>query len=139
MPLDRVNGEPFDGLQGLGPYVLVAPRALADMTQLLVTYTAIEGTKFKRKVEKRRPLFDDAVAEAILSFKAKGALSPVRFDEDDVMVQVYPQTRKVAVVFQRRIAGVEHFVPLLYPRGERMPQPVIETLLKAAIKGATLH
>lgn len=121
MPLDRVHGEVLEGLPA-SMHVVVSPRHLADMNNLLVPY--LKKKKFGHE-EKVRPLFDDAVQHALDAFKAAGALSPVRFDEDDCLVQVYPKEGLVAVIFQRMIVGETKYVIRTYP----LPEPVIQSLL----------
>jgi hypothetical protein len=113
-------GERLDGLDG--PFVPIDYRRLAAMTNLQTEY------KVKKKfgyATKTRTLFDDAVAHAVDAFKEAGALYPVRIDDEDVLVQVYPSDRVVAVLFQRKIAGQEYFVTRTYD----LPPPVISDLL----------
>jgi hypothetical protein len=120
MPLNRDLGERLEGLNG--PHIVIDYRKLAGMTNLLTEY------KVKKKfgyATKQRTLFDDAVAHAVDAFKEAGALYPVRIDDEDVLVQVYPSERVVAVVFQRKIAGNEYFVSRTYD----LPPPVISDLL----------
>ena len=124
MPLDRVHGEVLEGLPA-SMHVVVNPRHLANMSNLLVPY--LKKKKFGNE-EKVRPLFDDAVQHAIDAFKAAGALSPVRFDEDDVSIQVYPKDNKVVVLFQRKINGVDQYVTRIYD----LPPSVIQALLSTA-------
>ena len=126
MPLDRTNGEVLDGLPA-SMHIVVAARELANLSNVLTPYTV--KSKF-RTIQKVRPVFDDAVAHALEAFKAAGALSPVRFDEDSVLVQVYPKDRKVAVIFQRTIAGKDHYLTRIYD----LPPPVIESLLATVPK-----
>ena len=135
MPLDRDNGEVLAGLNA-GLHVAIPPRALASLTQYRTEYvppTAKFITASTRKAS--RPVFDDAVANALAAFKAKGALSPVRFDEDDVLVQAYPKDLKLAVIVQRSIAGVVHYAPSYYD----LPKPVLDALLAAAGKSVREH
>ena len=130
MPLDRVNGEVLDGLMA-GAHVIIQPRHLAALSNYRCEY-APKQAKFVAASRKKpsRPVFDDAVANAIHAFKAKGALAPVRFGEDDVVVQVYPKDLKLAVIFQRSIAGAVHYAPSYYD----LPKPVLDALLAAAGK-----
>ena len=130
MPLDRVNGEVLDGLPA-SMHIVVNARHLASLSQLTTTYK-IKNKKFGYR-SARRPVFDDAVAHALEAFKAAGALFPVRFDEDDVLVQVYPKDFKVAIVFQRRIAGADQYVSRVYD----LPAPVMSSLL--ATTGKTIR
>lgn len=131
MALDRANGEVIDGFSG-SMHVVISPRVLANMSNLLTTYE--EKSKF-RTVTKRRPVFDDAVAHAVEAFAAAGALRPIRIDEGSVLVQVYPKEKKVAVLFQRFIAGTERFVTRTYD----LPQPVLDELLESAGTAVRMH
>lgn len=131
MPLDRRNGETLDGFDG-SMHIVIEPRILAEMNNLLTEY---QVRKKFRTTTGRRPIFDDAVARAIDCFAAAGALRPIRFTEDDVLVQVYPKERKAAVLFQRRIAGREFFFWYSYD----IPEVVIGSLLDAARKQVLVH
>jgi hypothetical protein len=124
MSFDRTHGEALDGLER-SLHVVVPARLLASMDNLKTPYK-IPG-KFRARIG-TRPIFDDAVANAIEAFAEAGALRPIRFDEDDVLVQVYPKDSKVAIMFQRRIVDKDHYVTRLYD----LPQPVLDDLLKAA-------
>lgn len=83
MPLNRVAGEPGD----LGNDFRIRPASAWTDTSL----------------------FDVACSAAAEAFNASGALSPIRFSADDVMVQEYPTQDKLEFLFVRRIAGQEHF------------------------------
>jgi hypothetical protein len=131
MPLDRVNGEVIDGFAG-SLHVVIEPRLLASMDNLKTEYQV--KSRF-RVMTKRRSVFDDAVAHAIEAFSAEGAMRPIRIDETSVLVQVYPKERKIAVMFQRMIAGKEYFVTRFYD----LPQPVLDTLLMASGKRVREH
>ena len=81
----------------------------------------------------------DAVGDAVelREVVAMGAVVPLRglrFDEEDILVQVYPEALKVAVVVQRMIGGEERMVRLIYPPDDVWPPQLIETLLNAAGK-----
>lgn len=108
-------------------HVVIPPRELASMTNLLVEYQAKK--KFGT-VTKRRPLFDDAVAFAIDGFASAGALRPIRINEDDVLVQVYPRDLKVSVIFQRKIVHETYYVTRYYD----LPRPIIQNLIANAGK-----
>ena len=132
MPLDRSNGEVLDGLKA-STHVTIPPRLLAELSNYRTEYQpkARPGKFISASAKKlSRSVFDDAVAKAIDAFAAKGAMRPIRFDEDDVLVQVYPGDMKVAVIFQRAIAGVVHYAPLYY----ELPKPILDSLLSAAGK-----
>lgn len=131
MPLDREHGEVFDGLSA-GPHVVIAARHLAALSNYRTEFIP-PNAKFVTASMKKpsRPVYADAVAKAAEAFKAKGAMVPIRFDDEDVLVQVYPKDGMLAVTFQRSIAGVVHYTtPLAYP----LPPPVLEALLAAAGK-----
>ena len=134
MPLDRENGEVLDGLMA-GGHIAIAARHLAGLSNYRAEYT--RKAKFMAATAKKatRPVFEDAVDNAIKAFAAKGALHPIRFDEDDVLVQVYPKDRKLAVIFQRAIAGEVHYAPSYYD----LPKPVLDALLEAAGKHYREH
>jgi hypothetical protein len=131
MPLDRENGERFENLKA-GMHVVIEPRILANMTGYKSEYTPkrnfMTADRAKEKIE--LPVFDVAVKQAIDAFKEEGALFPVRFDEDDVLVQVYPKDMKLAVSFQRRIAGKVRYSNSFFD----LPKPVLDQLLEAAGK-----
>ena len=129
MPLDRDNGEHLAGLNASG-HVVIEPRLLAQLTNYRTEYAPAKKFITANMQKPTRAVFDDAVANAIEAFAAKGALRPIRFDEDDVVVQVYPRDLKVAVIFQRSIAGTVHYAPSYYD----CPKPVLDALLEAAGK-----
>lgn len=131
MPLDRGIGEVLEGLPA-SMHVVVEPRHLASMSNLMVPY--LEKRKF-RSVEKVRPLFDDAVAYAIDAFANAGALRPIKFDETSVLCQVYPKDFKVAIVFQRDVAGETRYVSRIYD----LPPVVIDSLLATTGKKHREH
>ena len=60
------------------------------------------------------PLYDQAEMSAARAFMAAGALAPLSINHDDVMVQEYPSAHKLVFLFQRRIAGKEHFYPYVF-------------------------
>lgn len=131
MPFDRENGERLEGYER-SLHVVIEPRVLAEMSNFRTMYET-KG-KFRKRMN-HRPVFDDAVAHAIAAFAEKGALRPIRFNEDDVLVQVYPRELQVAVMFQRMIAGKEYFAVRTYP----VPAPILDSLLVAAGKALTQH
>jgi hypothetical protein len=129
MPLDRHNGEVLDGLMA-GAHVVIEARHLASLSNYHTEYQGKHKFIAASTKKPTRPVFDDAVANAIAAFADKGALHPVRFNEDDVVVQVYPKDLKVAVIFQRAIAGEVHYAPSYYD----LPKPVLDALLEASGK-----
>lgn len=134
MPLDRVNGEHFGGLRASG-HIVVNARDVAALTGYTTEYTR-QG-KFISANQKKptRSVFDDAVANAIDAFADKGALRPIRFDEDDVVAQVYPCDMKLAIAFQRRIAGAVYYSTSYYD----LPKPVLDALLANRGKAVSKH
>ena len=125
MSLDRENGEVLDGFVG-SMHVVIDARRLAEMSNYKTVYQA--PSKFGT-LTKHRPVFNDAVAHAIEAFAAAGAIRPIRFDETSVLVQVYPKEKKVAVLFQRAIAGKEYYVTRFY----ELPKPVLDSLLDGKV------
>lgn len=128
MPLDRENGEKIEGLDGL--HVVVPTNALSEMTNLL-TETPTKGGVLKQ------PVFEDAAARARQAFAKAGSLiSPSRsFDDEDILVQVYPSDSRVVVIFQRKVAAEEMF----FWRSYDLPRPVVEALLERAGKAQRVH
>ena len=131
MPLDREHGERFEGLKA-GMHVVIEPRILAGMTNYKSEYTPKRNfmtvDRAKEKIE--LPVFDVAVKQAIDAFRAKGAMFPIRFDETAVLVQAYPRDLKLAVTFQRSIAGEVHYATSFFD----LPKPVLDALLEASGK-----
>lgn len=126
MPFDSINGEVIEGLDA-SAHVVVDWRRLAEMGNLLVEHKT--KPKF-RVITERRPLFADAWAHAADAFARAGALLPIVFDPSGVMAQVYPKERKVAVIFQRKIADGWQYVTRFYD----LPYMVIQQLLEASGK-----
>lgn len=60
------------------------------------------------------PLYDQAEMNAARAFMAAGALAPLSINHDEVLVQEYPAAHKLVFLFQRRIAGKEHFYPYVF-------------------------
>lgn len=134
MPLDRVNGEHLGGLKASG-HVVIHPRVVANLTNYRTQYAPKRKFVTASQKKLQRPVFDDAVANAIEAFAAKGALRPIRFDEDDVLVQVYPHDLKLAIVFQRSIAGVVYYSRSYYD----LPKPVLDALVATTGKSIRAH
>ena len=82
MPIDRIKGEQIDNL-GMG-FLIEPPDKWADTV-----------------------FFDEAAVRASHAFMAQGAMMPVHFDEGGVSVQRYPQSRHLAFIFCKVIAGKE--------------------------------
>lgn len=68
------------------------------------------------KIETWAPtdMFVVAYSNAIDAFIACGAVPPISIKPEDVMIQEYPSLNKLAFLFQRRIAGKEHFYPFVF-------------------------
>lgn len=58
-------------------------------------------------------LWDEAIKKAKAAFLKKGALLPIVFDEQSVLIQVYPAQGRIAFIFARKVAGAEHFLPVV--------------------------
>lgn len=78
--LNRVTGEL---IESLGPGHVVAPLSRWADTSL----------------------FEEAADRAAAVFHKAGAILPITWDEEDILVQEYPQLHKLAFIFARRIAG----------------------------------
>lgn len=105
MSLNRHQGEPHP----LGHKHRVVPISkYRDLDNVRVPYEIADG-KFKTQVFSR-PMFEDAVERAKEAFLERGALMPMTFDEDAILVQELPETNQVEFIFVRRIAGQEMFV-----------------------------
>ncbi len=66
------------------------------------------------------PLYLQAEEHAAKAFLSAGALAPLTIDDEDVLVQEYPARNKLAFLFQRRIAGKEHFYPYIFDLPDNM-------------------
>jgi len=100
MPLDKTKGET---IEGLGEDYLIAP-----LSKWIDT-----------------PLVEMAAQHAAEAYIKAGALSPISFDEEDILIQEYYREAKVAVVFQRRVRGEE----MLYPYVFELPHNLIAELV----------
>lgn len=109
MPLNREQGEL---LGELGPEYIIVP------------FAKWAGTG----------LPEDAAKRAAAAFREAGALYPIEIAEDDVLIQEYPRLHKVVFLFQRKIAGAEHFYHFTF---DLPPQMVAE--LRATGKWGRLH
>lgn len=87
MPINTNAGEFFPELGG-APYVVVPVTKWADT-----------------------PMLDTAAKHAADKFVEAGALRPIKFMPDDVVVQEYHSIGKIIFLFQKMIAGKEWFVP----------------------------
>jgi hypothetical protein len=131
VPLDRLNGEVLDGLPP-SPHIAIDPRHLAALSNYTTSYRPKRKfyTAAQRREIAKRPVWEDAIANAEAAFLAKGALAPVRFDvESGIIVQAYPRLDMLFVICNRKIAGTDYYhVSDPY----HMPRPVFETLMSAA-------
>jgi hypothetical protein len=59
-------------------------------------------------------LIKDAAKHAADVYVEAGAIMPVVFSADDILVQEYHSTGQVAFLFQRVVNGIEMFVPYVY-------------------------
>lgn len=100
MPLDKVKGEPIDGMPD--------------------DYIVVNISKWRNT-----PLMPQAAEAAADAFIAIGALLPVWFEEDDILVQEYPRSGQIAFLFQRRIRGETHYYPYVY----ELPKAAIKELV----------
>lgn len=89
MPLDREHGEMIDDL---GPHDAIAP--------LSKWYDC--------------GLVQDAAQQAADVYAQAGAMIPVVFAEDDILIQEYHQQQKVVVLFQRKVRGEELYYQYTY-------------------------
>lgn len=107
MPLDHERGEPNPlGLR----HRVVSSSKYRDLDNLRVPYEMMTGKQFKSPVVVSRSIYEDAVERARSAFLEQGALVPIVFSEDAILVQEYPSEGMVEFIFARRIAGEEMFV-----------------------------
>lgn len=99
MPLDKENGE---HIEGLGPHDAIAP--------VHKWYEA--------------GLVQDAANQAADAFAAAGALLPVTFREDDILIQEYHHQQTVVILFQKRVNGRELYYHYTY----ELPSAVVADL-----------
>lgn len=66
------------------------------------------------------PLFADAAKHAAAAFAQSGALQPIFFSAEDILVQEYPDTCQVCFLFARKIAGKPHFYPFVFDLSPEM-------------------
>lgn len=60
------------------------------------------------------PFLDEAAKHAATVFAGIGALHPIKFMSDDVLIQEYPSKGKLLFLFQCRILGTEHYCHYTY-------------------------
>jgi|GEM_PF-5949568 len=71
-------------------------------------------------------LWRQASDRARASFQAKGAMLPIVFNAQDVLVQEYPTRNTIAFLFCRRVAGEMLYVPVVL---RLPPETVVELRL----------
>lgn len=59
-------------------------------------------------------LWTQAAKFAVAAFVKSGALLPIHFDDDHVLVQEYPIDSKIAFIFERKVAGKEMLYPYVF-------------------------
>lgn len=89
IPLDKTSGEAIEGLDD--HYRVVSPALWRD-------------TGF----------FEEAARAAERAFIASGAIGPLWFDEENVSVQQYDKTYKLAFLFSKRVAGKNLVYPYVF-------------------------
>ena len=99
MPLDRVNGEQIEGLEG--PYRVVP----------------VEKWRFT-------PLFEAAAEAAADAFRKAGYPLLIGFQEDQILIQEYPRSRQLAMIFVMQIKSRE----MLYPYIFALPDDMVSSL-----------
>lgn len=159
MPLDRINGEPFDDRpkdpatgEATGPgllydarFVVIEPGDLFRHDIRVSYKLPVAPGKFDPISNPRmgyRHILDDVAAEAGSHFIKAGAIVPFNgfgIDEEDILVQVYPELLKVVVQVQRMIGRREETIKIEYPKTGAWSPEVIRTLLEGAGKKAPVR
>jgi hypothetical protein len=62
-------------------------------------------------------MWSEATKRAVAAFLKKGAILPISFDEQSVLIQVYPDQGRIAFVFARNVAGAQCYVPVVIVLG----------------------
>jgi len=109
MPLDKDRGELIDEL---GPHDAIAP-----------IHKWFEAG-----------LVQDAALQAAEAYAQAGAILPVTFREDDILIQEYHEQRKVVFLFQRMVGGQELYYQYTYD----LPSTVVADLALTG-KWPSLH
>lgn len=60
------------------------------------------------------PVFEAAIKNGVKQMLNRGAIMPVQFDIEDILIQVYPEDKKVAFVFARKINKVPYLAPCAF-------------------------
>lgn len=59
------------------------------------------------------PLWAEATKKATAAFIKRGALIPVVFDEQSVLIQEYPTQQRIVFLFARHVAGKPFYLPVV--------------------------
>lgn len=106
MPLNREKGEILEGYDPI--FRVVPPEKYQEQTRLTTTVKEMRGTKFRRKVNVTRPIWEAALRHAQLCFYNAGA-DPGALAYDCI-VQEYPRTGMVIFIFNATVLGEEKYV-----------------------------
>lgn len=101
MPLDKTNGE-IVGELGRG-------------------FRIVPNSKWRDT-----HLWDDAVERAREAFKKAGSWLPITLTDDHILVQEYPSQDRIAFIFERKVAGKERLVPVVYTIGAQMKAHLVQ-------------
>lgn len=89
MALDKIKGEV---LEGLGHKYEIAPNYKWRESQL----------------------FEEAAMAAAEAFMNSGALWPITFDEEEVLIQEYRESNQIAIIFSKNVRGTEQLYPFVW-------------------------
>lgn len=97
MPLDHINGE-----------------KIGEITE---QFRIAPVNKYRGQ-----PVFDEAVEHAKAAFLKAGAMIPVHIPDRDILIQEYPASGLCIMIFERVIAGREHYATATFSlNGEGKP------------------
>lgn len=114
MGLDHQNGETIEGMDCI--YRVVPSSKYAGMPRLTTIVEEEYGTRFRRKRQVERPIFDHAMKVASIAFRNAGITEG---DDIDILVQEYPRINVVAFIFcARGLDGDDLLVSLPVLLGE---------------------
>ena len=103
MPLDHVNGERIEGMDDV--FVIAPFEKYAEQTRLTTTLKIKE--KFKREREVEKPIISAAMEHAATAYAKLG----IRVGSDvEIMIQEYPRTKQVCVIFCTTRHGQDYLV-----------------------------
>ena len=159
MPLDRTNGEPIDDRpkdpatgDAIGPgelygarFVVIEPGDLFCHDIGVAYELPATSGRFRSASRPRmsqRHIMDDVAAEAAEEFVKRGAVVPFsgfHIEEEDILVQVYPELLKVIVQVQRMIGRKEETLKIEYPKTGVWPPKLIRSLLDTAGQNAPVR